>query len=78
MDSTTRFSTQRVGALPVMVAYLEKMQLADMNDPNVAWAGEVSLGMLIEIMVCNRLLNPKAQCRIGEWAKASAHIRSIW
>ena len=69
MDSTTRFSSQRVGALPVVVAYLEKMQLADMIDTHVPWEGEVSLGMLIEIMVCNRLLNPKAQYKIGEWAE---------
>ena len=69
MDSTTRFSTQRVGALPVVVAYLEKMQLADMIDTHVPWEGEVALGMLIEIMVCNRLLNPKAQYKIGEWAE---------
>ena len=69
MDSTTRFSTQRVGALPVVVAYLEKMQLADMIDTHVPWEGEVSPGMLIEIMVCNRLLNPKAQSKIGEWAE---------
>ena len=69
MDSTTRFSTQRVGALPFVVAYLEKMQLAEMIDTHVPWEGDVPLGMLIEIMVCNRLLNPKAQYKIGEWAQ---------
>lgn len=69
MDSTTRFTTQRVGALPIVVAYLEKMRLAEVIDTHVPWEGEVPLGMLIEIMVCNRLLNPKAQYKIGEWAQ---------
>jgi transposase len=58
-----------VGALPVVVAYLEKMQLAEVIDTHVPWEGEVPLGILIEIMVCNRLLNPKAQYKIGEWAQ---------
>lgn len=69
MDATTRFSTKRVGALPVVVAYLEKMRLAEVIDAHVPWEGDVPLGTLIEIMVCNRLLNPKAQYRIGEWAE---------
>lgn len=69
MDSTTRFDTKRVGALPVIVAYLEKMQLGSTIDEHVPWKGDVALGTLVEIMVCNRLLNPKAQYKIGEWAQ---------
>jgi transposase len=69
MDATTRFQTQRVGALPVIVAYLEKMRLAQIIDEHVPWEGEIPLGTLVEIMVCNRLLNPKAQYKIGEWAE---------
>ena len=69
MDATTRFKTQRVGALPVIVAYLEKMRLAQIIDEHVPWEGDVPLGTLVEIMVCNRLLNPKAQYKIGEWAE---------
>jgi transposase len=68
MDATTRFNTMRVGALPVVVAYLEKMRLAKVIDAHVPWEGEVSLGTLVEIMVCNRMLNPRAQYKIGEWA----------
>ncbi len=68
MDATTRFNTMRVGALPVVVAYLEKMRLAEVIDAHVPWEGEVSLGTLVEIMVCNRMLNPRAQYKIGEWA----------
>lgn len=71
MDAATRFSTKRVGALPVIVAYLEKMNLARIIDENIPWEGEVALGTLVEIMVCNRLLNPKAQYKIGEWAERS-------
>ncbi len=69
MDATTRFETKRVGALPLVVAYLEKMQLAKVIDEHVPWEGDVSLGTLIEIMVCNRMLNPRAQYKIGEWAE---------
>jgi transposase len=69
MDATTRFKTQRVGALPFIVAYLEKMRLAQTIDEHVPWEGDVPLGTLVEIMVCNRLLNPKAQYKIGEWAE---------
>ena len=29
------------------------------------------LGTLVEVMVCNRLLNPKAQYKIGEWANSA-------
>lgn len=69
MDATTRFSTLRIGALPVIVAYLEKMELARLIDEHVPWEGEIPLGTLVEIMICNRLLNPKAQYKIGEWAQ---------
>lgn len=69
MDATTRFNTQRVGALPLIVAYLEKMQLAEVIDEFVPWEGDIPLGTLAEIMVCNRMLNPKAQYKIGEWAE---------
>jgi transposase len=69
MDASTRFNTRRVGALPLIVAYLEKMRLAEVIDQFVPWEGDVPLGTLAEIMVCNRMLNPKAQYKIGEWAQ---------
>ena len=69
MDATTRFKTQRVGALPFIVAYLEKIRLSQFVEEHVPWEGDVPLGTLVEIMICNRLLNPKAQYKIGEWAE---------
>jgi transposase len=71
MDATTRFNTERVGALPVIGAYLDKLRLGDIVDEFVPWEGDVPLGTLVEVMVCNRLLNPKAQYKIGEWAAKS-------
>ena len=71
MDATTRFNTERVGALPVIGAYLEKLGLGAIVDEFVPWEGGVPLGTLVEVMVCNRLLNPKAQYKIGEWAAKS-------
>jgi hypothetical protein len=38
-------------------------------DAVVPWEGEVALGTLVEIMIANRLLNPKALFRIGDWAQ---------
>lgn len=69
MDATTRFNTKRVGAMPLIVAYLEKMRLEDVVNDYVPWQGEVPLGTLVEIMVCNRMLNPQAQYKIAEWAE---------
>lgn len=71
MDATTRFNTERVGALPVIAAYLEKLRLREIIDEVVPWDGEVSLGTLVEVMVCNRMLNPKAQYKIAEWSERS-------
>jgi transposase len=40
-------------------------------DENIPWEGDVPLGTIVEVMVCNRMLNPKAQYKIGEWASRS-------
>ncbi len=69
MDSRTRFDTQVVGALPTIVAYLEKLNLGEIIDEVVPWEGDVSLGTLVEVMICCRMLNPKAQYKIGAWAR---------
>ena len=69
MDASTRFTTEIVGALPVISNYLERLQLAKTVDELVPWQGEVPLGTIVEIMVTNRLLNPKALFRLDEWAQ---------
>ena len=69
MDATTRFDTQRVGALPVLAAYLNKLGLSEIVEQCVPWEGDIPLGTLVEVMVCNRLLHPKAQYKIGPWAQ---------
>ena len=72
MDATTRFDTNLVGAMPVIVSYFDRLQLSDVINELVPWEGEVPLGELIEVLVLNRLLNPKAMFKIGDWAaKAS-------
>ncbi len=35
----------------------------------VPWEGNIPLGTLAEILILNRMLNPKALMRVGEWAK---------
>lgn len=69
MDASTRFTTQVVGALPVISHYLEELQLAKIVNELVPWEGDVPLGTLVEILVTNRLLNPKALFRVDEWAQ---------
>lgn len=68
MDATTKFDTQVVGGLPVIVNYMERLGMASAIDEAVPWEGDVPLGTLLEIMAINRLLNPQALFRIGEWA----------
>lgn len=69
MDATVRFDTQIVGALPVIVHYFERLRLGAIISELVPWEGGVPLGTLVEIMVANRLLNPKALFRVGVWAE---------
>src|SRR6266705_2178620 len=71
MDASTRFDTQIVGALPVVVHFCDLLRLGETIDRVVPWEGEVPLGVLVEILVSNRLLQPKAMFRIGEWAQTA-------
>jgi transposase len=72
MDPRTRVDTQVVGALPLVGALLEQWGLADIVDQVVPWEGDLPLGTLVEVLVTNRLLNPKAMYAVGDWAKAAA------
>ena len=72
MDARTQFDTQVVGALPVVGAMLEQWGLAEIVNQVVPWEGEVPIGTLVEVMVTNRLLNPKAMYSIGSWAESAA------
>jgi transposase len=71
MDATVRFDTQIVGALPVITNYFDRLELAATVDELVPWEGEVPLGVLVEVLVANRLLQPKALFRVGSWAEAA-------
>ena len=68
MDASVRFNTQIVGALPVIVHYFERLRLGKIINEVVPWEGAVPLGTVVEIMIANRLLNPQALYRIGDWA----------
>ena len=69
MDASVRFDTQIIGALPVIVPYFERLGLSAIINEVVPWEGGVPLGTVTEIMIANRLLNPQALYRIGEWAE---------
>jgi transposase len=72
MDARTRFQTRTVGALPAIVHYFDRLGLAATIDELVPWQGDVPLGTLVEVLVANRLLQPRALFRVGQWAEAAA------
>jgi hypothetical protein len=68
MSAFVPLQTQVIGALPVIQAYFDKLEFADTIDRLVPGEGEIPLGILAEILVANRLLDPKPLYRLGEWA----------
>jgi len=69
MDASVRFDTQIIGALPVISDYFERLGLGAIVNEVVPWEGGIPLGSLVEILCANRLLNPQALYRVGEWAQ---------
>lgn len=69
MDAYTRFDTARVGAMPLIAAMFDKIGLRRAVNELVPYQGDVDLGALVEVMVLNRLLQPKAMFKIGDWAQ---------
>lgn len=68
MVAQVKVDTQRVGALPVISEFCNRLHLADIVNTHVPWAGEIPLGDLVEILVANRLLEPKPIYKVGSWA----------
>ena len=48
MASLCQFETQRVGALPVIARFCDRLQLGRTVDATVPWEGDVPLGDLVE------------------------------
>jgi transposase len=72
MVTATQYQTQVVGALPAIVHHFEQLDLANTIDGLIPWEGDVPLGTLVEILIANRLLQPKALFRVGQWAQTAA------
>ena len=68
MTALSRFETQRVGALPVLTEFFHRLRLGRIVQTIVPWEGDVPLGDLVEILVANRLLEPKPLYKVGSWA----------
>ena len=71
MATATQYQIQSIGALPAIAHYFERLDLAATIDRIVPWEGEVPLGTLVEVLIANRLLRPKALFRVGEWARSA-------
>lgn len=72
MDAKTRFSTQIVGGLPLIAAYLEELEIGRIVNEVVPWEGDVRLGTLVEVLILNRLLHPQGLYSIGTWATGAS------
>jgi transposase len=68
MTALPHFQTQRVGALPVLTEFFSRLRLGRLVQTLVPWEGDVPLGDLVEILVANRLLEPKPLYQVGSWA----------
>jgi transposase len=68
MTALPQFDTQRVGALPVLTEFFSRLRLGRIVETVVPWEGDVPLGKLVEILVANRLLEPKPLYKVGSWA----------
>jgi transposase len=68
MGKSIQYDTEIIGAFPVIAEYLKKLGVAKIVDDVVPWEGNIPLGTLAEILILNRMLNPKALMRVGEWA----------
>jgi hypothetical protein len=68
MGKNIQYDTEIIGAFPVIAEYLKKLGVASIVDGLVPWEGNIPLGTLAEILILNRMLNPKAMVRVGEWA----------
>jgi len=71
MGKSTQYDTEIIGAFPVIAEYLKELGVASIVNKLVPWEGNVPLGTLAEILMLNRLLNPKAIVGVGEWARKS-------
>ncbi len=69
MDATTRFDTQIIGAWPAISCYFRRLDLASVIDEAIPWEGNIPLETLVEILIANRLLQPKAMYKTGQWAE---------
>jgi transposase len=69
MSAIVPIQTQVIGGLPVIQAFFDKLDFSGTIDRLVPWEGEVPLGILTEILIANRLLDPKPLYRLGEWAE---------
>jgi transposase len=69
MGKSIQYDTEIIGAFPAIAEYLKKLGVAKIVDDVVPWEGNISLGTLAEILILNRMLNPKALMRVGEWAQ---------
>ena len=61
--------TYQIGGLNLVLTYLERIGLAEAVDRRCQRDGEMSQGMVITVLVVNRLLAPCALRQVAKWVK---------
>ncbi|MFD8229090.1 hypothetical protein ACFV16_33705 [Streptomyces massasporeus] len=65
----TQVVTKRLGALPVVMEFLHRLQVAQAVDGLSIWRRPRTV---IEILVANRLTSPRPLVRVEDWARTWA------
>ena len=69
----------QIGALPVLYALLETMQVGHIINRHCPTRGDVDHGTVALVLVLNRLMYPSALCRVADWVGRTTllHILGI-
>ncbi len=69
----------QIGALPVLYALLETMQVRHIINRHCPTRGDVDYGTVALVLVLNRLMFPSALCRVADWVGRTTlvHILGI-
>jgi transposase len=67
---------RHLGALPLLVPILQRLQLRDSVNrcclPQGSSTADLDVGRVVELLVCNRLLAPRPLVHVEDWAAQSA------
>jgi transposase len=63
----SRPQTLQLGAIPILYPLLEELGLRDIVDTVCPTQADVDLGLIVQVLVLNRLLSPQPLCWVNRW-----------